>query len=98
MNRPDVDLHPDAVLEAAEARLWYSALEQSLGEAFADELDLAIERVAKAPKRWPLHLHGTRCVLLHRFPYLVVYRELNATIQVVAVSHAKRKPGYWKER
>jgi plasmid stabilization system protein ParE len=98
VNRSGVDVHPDAVLEAAEARLWYSTIEQSLGEAFADELDLAIERVAKAPNRWPLHLNGTRCVLLHRFPYLVVYRERSAAIQVVAVSHAKRKPGYWKER
>lgn len=98
MIRSGVDVHPDAVLEAAEARCWYSNIEQSLGEAFADELELAIDRIAKTPNRWPTHLYETRCVLLHRFPYLVVYRERNAVIQVVAVSHAKRKPGYWKER
>ncbi len=98
MNWAGVDVHPDAVLEAAEARSWYSTIEQSLGEAFADELDLAIERVAKAPSRWPLHYHGTRCVLLHRFPYFVVYRESDAVVQVIAVSHVKRKPGYWKAR
>ena len=98
MNRAGVDVHPEAVQEAANARSWYSSIEQSLGEAFADELDLAIERIAKSPGRWPKHRYGTRCVLMHRFPYFVVYREQTSIIQVVAVSHARRKPGYWKNR
>jgi hypothetical protein len=33
-----------------------------------------------------------------RFPYLVPYREEPSRIFVVAVAHAKRRPGYWKKR
>jgi plasmid stabilization system protein ParE len=40
----------------------------------------------------------TRRLLLPRFPYHVVYRLSPAEIVVVAVAHAKRRPGYWKRR
>ncbi len=36
--------------------------------------------------------------LLQRFPFAIVYRELPAAIQVLAIAHARRKPGYWKQR
>lgn len=42
--------------------------------------------------------YGTRRVPLRRFPYFVVYREQGEEIQVVAVAHASRKPGYWRHR
>lgn len=98
MTRLRVDFFPEAVAEAADARLWYSEIAPALGESFADELDLALERIATAPKRWPLHLLGTRSVALRRFPYQVVYRVLEDIVQIVAVQHFKRRPGYWKAR
>lgn len=69
-----------------------------MAERFAEELDAALERIAEAPQRWPVYLHGTRRVRLTRFPYLVPYREEPTRILVVAIAHAKRKPGYWKKR
>jgi len=61
-------------------------------------LDRAIERIADAPSRWPAFRHGTRRFLLRRFPFSVVYREAGETVQVIAVAHGRRKPGYWKGR
>lgn len=98
MKRPAIKLHPDAVEEAAEARRWYSEIRVELGEAFAAELDRAVDRIVTAPSRWPVHVHGTRCVLLDRFAYLVVYRQVKGRIQIVAIQHVKRRPGYWKDR
>lgn len=63
-----------------------------------DELDRAVERIAEAPTRWPAHLHGTRRYLLRRFPFSLVYREVGPILTVVAVVHAKRRPGYWRDR
>jgi len=40
----------------------------------------------------------TRRVLVHRFPYQVVYRLTASEILIVAVAHLKRRPGYWKDR
>jgi toxin ParE1/3/4 len=93
-----IEFHPEAVAEASDARRWYSEIDPSLGQAFTDELDRAIARVAAAPERWARHVHGTRAFLLHRFPYLLVYRLALDRVQVIAVQHARRRPGYWKSR
>lgn len=65
---------------------------------FASELDAAVERISSAPMLCPPYLFGTRRYLLKRFPYLVVFRQIDDKIQVVAVAHGRRKPGYWRER
>jgi len=57
-----------------------------------------IDMIVEAPHRWPAGNHGTRRFILQRFPFAIVYRELPAAIQVLAIAHARRKPGYWKQR
>ncbi len=95
---PQVDFHPLAADEAVAARQWYFEINESLAEASEVELDRAIERVVASPRRWAQHLHGTQPFLLHRFPYLIVYRLVDDQIQLIAVQHAKRRPGYWRSR
>jgi hypothetical protein len=36
--------------------------------------------------------------MLDRYPFSLIYRELPRKIEIVAVAHAKRKPGYWAKR
>jgi plasmid stabilization system protein ParE len=61
-------------------------------------LDHALAEIALAPAQWPPHLHGTRLLRLRRFSYVVIYRERIGSVQVIAVAHVKRKPGYWRRR
>jgi len=35
---------------------------------------------------------------LKRFPYLIVFREMDSEIQIIAVAHGRRRQGYWKRR
>lgn len=98
MDRPILEIHPEAIEEAGAARQWYEARSPAAAEAFVAELDAAMDRIIKAPNQFGFYLHGTRRYLLHRFPYLVVYRQAETTIQVIAVAHGRRKPGYWKDR
>jgi plasmid stabilization system protein ParE len=93
-----VVFHPDAVEEAQAARQWYAARSQSAADSFLAELDHGIEAICLAPERWPLFVHGTRRYLFHRFPFQLVYRVMNDRIEVVAVAHGRRRPGYWKSR
>jgi len=41
---------------------------------------------------------GARRVLVRGFPFALVYLELAEEIRVIAVAHAKRRPGYWRRR
>jgi toxin ParE1/3/4 len=65
---------------------------------FTEELSRAINLIAEAPQRWPDNIDGARKLLLQRFPFAVVYRELPSIIQVLAIAHGRRRPGYWKDR
>lgn len=93
-----VELHPDALREIQAAFDWYHSRNPRAAAAFAAEVESAIESVAGDPRRWPSSHHSTRRYLLHRFPFSIVYRETTATVQIIAVAHAKRRPGYWKGR
>lgn len=93
-----VEFHPEAVAEAAAAAAWYRQRSEGAGAAFLAELDHAVSRAAQAPASWSPYIAGTRRYLFRRFPFALVYRELHGFIQIVAVAHGRRRPGYWKTR
>lgn len=96
-----IEFHPDAVAEAAAARVWYDERSPQAAAAFVAELDVACERIAAAPDRYAHYIAGTRRYLMRRFPFQVVYRETpdpGDAIQVIAVAHGRRRPGYWRAR
>jgi len=37
-------------------------------------------------------------LLMKRFPFSVVFRLTSNRIEVAAIAHGRRKPGYWKGR
>ena len=90
--------HPEAKVESRKAIDWYWSRSRAAASEFADELKAALVRLRSSPQAYPLYLHGTRRVLLNHYPYFVVYRELPHKIEIIAIAHAKRRPGYWKKR
>ena len=63
------------------------------------EVDRALTQIVQAPQRWAAGPCSTRRFLLRQFPFTLIYRELpSSIIQIVAVAHTSRKPGYWKHR
>jgi plasmid stabilization system protein ParE len=96
MTRRVVDLLPQAVDEAREARDHYLSKSAAVEEAFRKEIERAVALIKEHPETWPSDVHGTRRFVLRRFPYRRVYRTDGASSLIVAVAHAKRKPGYWR--
>lgn len=94
----EVSFHPEAAEEVETARQWYAERSPPVAGAFLVELDLAVERVREAPHRWPRYGIGARRYILPRFPFSMIYRVQAELIEVVAVAHHRRKPGYWKSR
>lgn len=88
-------VHPEAIAEARAARQWYESRNAEAAEAFVAELDAALQRIGEAPRTWPPYLAGARRYLLRRFPFFVVFRDVDDRVQIVAIAHARRRPGYW---
>lgn len=98
MAKLSVDFHPQARLEADAAVDYYCERSPRAAEAFYQEFDSACIAIRESADSWAEYLYGTRRYLLKRFPYVVVYRATEHRIEVVAVVHGHRKPGYWADR
>lgn len=93
-----LQFHPAALAEFKEALAWYLERSETAAVNFVAELDRAIDLVTKSPRRWPVGERATRKFVLNRFPFAVIYREKRASIQVLAIAHGHRRPGYWGGR
>ncbi len=98
MSGKPVAFHPEALAETEAALAWYRERSSRTAELFLTELEKAIAAISEAPQRWPLFGEGTRRLPLLRFPYSIVYREVGASFEVLAVAHGRRRPGYWARR
>ena len=67
-------------------------------DAFLSEIDCIAQQISENPERFPAFEHGTRRMLFRRFPYSIVFRETAAGVEIVAVAHGHRVPGYWRYR
>jgi len=90
--------HPEAEAEFAEAVAFYEDHAEGLGLDFAAEVSEAINRAVTMPLAWMQIEEGVRRVLVHRFPFAVLYSEHNDEMFVLAVMHLRREPNYWAHR
>lgn len=69
---------------------------------FEAALQRAVQSVLEAPERWPVidKSIGARWYLLDRpfDEWLIVYRLEEDEVRVLAVSHGRREPAYWRGR
>lgn len=93
-----VEFHPLAADEAKAAERWYRERNEIASAGFQQELDRAVDLICERPEAGSPYLTSTRRFLLRRFPFFVVYRLLDERVEIVAVAHARRRPGYWRER
>lgn len=86
--------------EFAAAVRRYEEQRPGLGGDFYDAVNETIDLIKTHPEIGaPISAdHKTRRSRVPNFPYHVVYRLRPHEIVIVAVAHAKRRPGYWRSR
>ena len=93
-----IRLHPLAADEAEVARSWYFERNGDAASEFLAELNAAMTAISEAPGRWPRLDIRYRRFLLRHFPFSVVYLPLADRVEVIAIAHHRRRPGYWRDR
>lgn len=84
--------------ELDEAFAYLELQQPGLGYRFTSDVDEALTRIRKQPLAWhPLSKHFRRCHLRH-FRYGVIYRIREERIEILAIAHDSRRPGYWRNR
>jgi hypothetical protein len=98
-----VRIDPEARDEIRSSGRRYEREREGLGADFRQEVEDAIARARRVgPDCRPVigvpRDLGVLRVRLRRFPYQVVFIELERYIRVLAVAHERRRPGYWSQR
>jgi plasmid stabilization system protein ParE len=91
---------PEAEEELAQAAVWYERKRIGLGVELVAMVDRAFEQILDAPLScgtWRDD-RAYRRKLVTRFPYVIFFRIDADAVEIVAVAHARRRPGYWAER
>lgn len=91
---------PEAEAEYIEAVRFYEEQQAKLGESLIHEFERAVLLIIECPEAWRLvHPSGIRRIGLLRFPYSVFFRVLSdGVVQITALAHHRRRPGYWLTR
>jgi len=90
--------HPAARAEITHLLAFYQEQQPGLEIRCMDALEDALVRIRKHPKIYRVVENDIRKCRLPRFPYGVIFRERNDAIEIVAVMHLRKAPGYWKSR
>ena len=94
----DVLIATAAEQDYTEALSWYARRSERAARGFEAEFERVINAIQASPRRFPLCDPSHRFCLMRRYPFQVIYRETSGQALIVAVAHAKRQPGYWRER
>ncbi len=94
-----VVFHRLAAKEARAAAGWYASRSSEVAERFRAAVLDAAQRIADDVGTHPVGATKFRYVRVNRFPYRLIYCfESESTARVVAVSHFRRRPDYWRRR
>jgi plasmid stabilization system protein ParE len=97
--RRTLRVSPQAEAELQSAAIWYEAKRPGLGTELVAVVYRALETILESHEACPVWRADRpyRTRPLKRFPYVVFFSIEAEAVEVVAVAHAKRRPGYWLE-
>lgn len=93
-----IQFHPDAETELIESAAWYESKQKNLGKRFIDTITSATVKIKNNPEIFQQISAGVRRCLVPHFPYGIIFRDRQSGIEIVALVHLHREPGYWIQR
>ena len=90
--------HTEAETEIFEALEWYAERSLLAARAFVQELTSMVVLADRSPETWPRGFGNTRRIVFPHFPFDLVFRMKDETLEIVAVAHHRRRPMYWRSR
>ena len=88
----------EAQYELDDAIDYYNLESEGLGQEFLQEVINALDRIVNFPNAWHSLSKNTRRCQTKRFPYGLIYSEMEKEILIISVSNLHRKPNHWKNR
>lgn len=95
----NISFNPAARQEFSEVARWYAdEAGQPRAMDFRNEVHRSLKLLGEHPSLGSPSTSNTRSLVVHRYPYSVVYRVEESNLRVLAVASHSRRPGYWAGR
>ena len=92
-------LHPEAAEEHKKQVAHYEEIQVGLGRRYHTEFQNVLATVCASPNRSRIVLApDIRPAMFKVFHFDLIYREVDGLVQVLALAHHRRQPGYWTGR
>jgi plasmid stabilization system protein ParE len=88
----------EARVEFDEAFDWYEQQQAGLGADFLMCVAELLERIESLPEAYEVVFENVRRAVVHKFPYLILYKVEPNQVVILAVFHSKRDPQAWQGR
>ena len=85
--------------ELRETTAWYRESNPSVADRFVTEVFKTLEHIEQSPAsgKWIPFVPGSaRRSPVAGFPYYVIFEELTDRVEILAIAHNRRRPGYWR--
>ncbi|NUM53632.1 MAG: type II toxin-antitoxin system RelE/ParE family toxin [Candidatus Hydrogenedentes bacterium] len=92
-------LHPEAREDLRDAASFcMDRAGAAFSQRFLSEFEHAVDLLLRHPYLGSAWRYGKRRLHMRRFPYSIIYTVAGEQIQIFAVAHHSRRPGYWRKR
>jgi len=88
----------EAEHDIAEVRDRYRSIGPELDASFRAALDDAVLAIRSRPYAYQVVYRSFRRLLLHRFPYFMLFAVFDKTVVVFGCFHTRRDPKAWRLR
>jgi plasmid stabilization system protein ParE len=89
-----VVFNAEARQDLREARRYYARASQSRANDFDDQVKEVVRTIVQRKGGDHVGAHGFPCRRCSPYPYLVYYRILRGTLEILGVVHERRHPDY----
>lgn len=86
----------EAVEEVDAIAAFYQGIQPGLEQRFLEVLEDALRRIGRRPQMYQTIEKNIRRCKLPRFPYGIIFRVKPEHLEIIAVMHLHRQPGYWR--
>jgi hypothetical protein len=83
----DINITQRAINDVENGVEYYNGLSENLGFRFADEIDFALQHIAKMPTAYSFRYKNVRAKQINKFPFLIyfIFDEEKSVVEVLRI-------------
>lgn len=100
MKKYRIKIYPEALSDIKSISFWYEKKTVGLGSRFRTVVKGQIDDLSYTPQKYSIRYREIRCMLIHKFPYMVHYYidTETFTVEILAVISTDRNPKVWEQK